>query len=166
AEVLLDGWDLKARHNVVNGLHWGPDGWLYGCNGILSNSKVGKPGTPEDQRVRMNCGVWRMHPTRHTFEVVANGTTNPWGLDFDELGEMWITNCVISHLWYVVAGAHFQRMFGRDFNPHLYELMSSPVDHLHWAGGPWQASRGNQAKHSDAGGGHAHVGAMVYLGDN
>ena len=36
--VVLDGWSLKAQHNVFNGLTWGPDGWLYGCNGILSNS--------------------------------------------------------------------------------------------------------------------------------
>ena len=50
-QVLLDGWDLKAKHNVVGNLAWGPDGWLYGCNGILSNSKIGRPGTPDDKRV-------------------------------------------------------------------------------------------------------------------
>ncbi|MEK6247072.1 MAG: hypothetical protein N2C12_02765, partial [Planctomycetales bacterium] len=26
--VHLDGWSLKAEHNSVNGLTWGPDGWL------------------------------------------------------------------------------------------------------------------------------------------
>src|SRR5438128_11539914 len=31
-QVLLDGWDLRAKHNVFNDLTWGPDGWLYGCN--------------------------------------------------------------------------------------------------------------------------------------
>ncbi|MBL8852026.1 MAG: dehydrogenase, partial [Planctomycetaceae bacterium] len=82
-EVVLDGWDLKARHNAFNGLQFGPDSWLYGCNGILSNSLVGPPGTPQEQRKALNCGVWRYHPTRKTFEVVASGTTNPWGLDFD-----------------------------------------------------------------------------------
>ena len=81
----LDGWDIKAQHNIFNALTWGPDGWLYGCNGILSNSRVGKPGTPDKERVDINCGVWRYHPTARTFEVVAHGTTNPWGLDFDEL---------------------------------------------------------------------------------
>src|SRR5262249_38692382 len=45
-EIVLDGWDvLKAGHNVFNSLTWGPDGWLYGCNGIQSNSSVGRPGT-------------------------------------------------------------------------------------------------------------------------
>ena len=164
--VVLDGWDLNAKHNVFNSLTWGPDGWLYGCNGILSNSVVGKPGTPEKDRIRLNCGVWRYHPTRGTFEVVASGTTNPWGLDFDDYGEAFITNCVISHLWHVVPGAHFQRMFGQDLNPYTYALLNSCADHIHWGGGEWTSSRGGQGSHGVAGGGHAHVGAMIYLGNN
>lgn len=166
AEVVLDGWDIKAKHNVCNGLTWGPDGWLYGLNGILSNSKIGPPGTPDEDRVAMNCGVWRIHPTSRKFEVVANGTTNPWGLDFDDYGQAFITNCVIEHAFHVVPGAHFRRMFGNDLNPHTYGLIQSCADHIHWAGGPWQSSRGGQGAHSEAGGGHAHAGAMVYLGDN
>src|SRR5687768_17291558 len=99
-ENLLDGWNIdKAQHNVFNGLEWGPDGWLYGCNGIQSASRVGKPGTPDDKRVPINCGVWRYHPTQRVFEAVAHGTTNPWGLDFDDYGEMFVTNCVIDHLF-------------------------------------------------------------------
>src|SRR5262249_30402541 len=71
-EVVLDGWNDKAvRHNIVNGLMWGPDGWLYGRHGILATSLVGKPGTPKDQRDQINCGIWRYHPTRKVFEVVA-----------------------------------------------------------------------------------------------
>ncbi len=147
-------------------LKWGPDGWLWGCNGILSNSRVGKPGTPENQRVAINCGVWRYHPTRAVFEAVAHGTTNPWGLDFDDLGEAFITNCVIPHLFHVVPGAHFQRMFGEDLAPNRYALMETCADHIHWAGGLWTDSREGKGKHGEAGGGHAHVGAMIYLGDN
>jgi putative membrane-bound dehydrogenase-like protein len=164
--VVLDGWNLKAQHNVCNGLAWGPDGWLYGCNGILSRSHVGRPGTPASRRVALDCGVWRYHPVKERFEAFAWGTTNPWGLDFDDQGEMFITNCVIKHLFHVVPGAHFQRMFGQDLNPHCYELMESCADHIHWAGGDWTTSRGGQGAHGAAGGGHAHAGALVYLGDN
>jgi putative membrane-bound dehydrogenase-like protein len=164
AEVLLDGWDLQARHNVFNGLKWGPDGWLYGCNGILSNSSVGAPGTPDDQRTRLNCGVWRYHPTRREFEVVASGTTNPWGLDFDAVGRMFITNCVIEHVFQVLPGAHFKRMFGQDLNANAYGLIESCADHIHWGGGFWDTSIGGI--HNEFGGGHAHAGAMIYLGDN
>jgi putative membrane-bound dehydrogenase-like protein len=165
AQVILDGWAF-AQHNVFNRLTWGPDGWLYGCNGILQTSHVGKPGTPDDQRVPLNCGVWRYHPVRKTFEVFAWGTTNPWGLDFDDYGQMFITNCVIKHLFHFAQGGHYQRMFGNDLNPYAYGLMESCADHIHWAGGDWTSSRGGQGEHSKAGGGHAHAGAMVYLGDN
>src|SRR5262249_19429488 len=58
-QVVLDGWSNKGVHNVVNALTWGPDGWLYGCNGITAPSKVGKPGTPDDKRLDINCGIWR-----------------------------------------------------------------------------------------------------------
>ena len=164
--ILLDGFDsLHAKHNVANQLKWGPDGWLWGCHGIMFTSLVGKPGTPAEQRTKINCGVWRFHPTKNTFEVVATGTTNPWGLDFDDYGEAFITNCVIKHLFHVIPGAHYHRMYGQDFDPYAYSLMESCADHIHWAGGDWTTSRGG-VQHSEAGGGHAHVGAMVYLGDN
>src|SRR5262245_31764796 len=153
--VKLDGWNVKAEHNLFNALRWGPDGWLWGCHGILSTAKVGKPGTPDDKRVAMNCGVWRYHPTREVFEVVAHGTTNPWGLDFDDYGEAFITNCVIAHLFRVIPGSHFERMYGTDFDPHLYGLMGSCADHLHWAGGRWQDSREGNRIHESFGGGHA-----------
>jgi putative membrane-bound dehydrogenase-like protein len=164
--VKLDGWNINAQHNLFNALKWGPDGWLWGCHGILSTANVGKPGTPKDKRVPMNCGVWRYHPTREVFEVVAYGTTNPWGLDFDDHGEAFITNCVIAHLFRAVPGSHFERMYGNDFNPHLYELMTTCADHLHWAGGRWQDSREGNRIHESFGGGHAHVGGMIYLADN
>jgi putative membrane-bound dehydrogenase-like protein len=163
--VKLDGWDMKVGHNAFNSLCWGPDGWLYGCNGIQSNSKVGKPGTPDENRTPMNCGVWRYHPIKETFEAVAHGTTNPWGLDFDDFGEAFITNCVINHVFHVTPGAHFQRMYGQDFNPYAYRLMEGCADHFHWVGSNWTEARGGEPNDA-AGGGHAHVGAMVYLGDN
>ena len=172
-EILLDGWNIKeAKHNVFNSLTWGPDGWLYGCNGIQTKSHVGKPGTPDKDRVWFDCGVWKFHPTRKVFEVVATGTTNPWGLDFDEHGEMFITNCVIDHLWHVVPGGRYTRMYGEDYNSHTYGYMGSAVDYKHWAGGPWTESRFDKAtgaakkEHGDAGGGHAHSGAAIYLGEN
>ena len=172
-EVLLDGWNIKeAKHNVFNSLIWGPDGWLYGCNGIQTKSRVGRPGTPDKDRVFFDCGVWRFHPTRKVFEPVAHGTTNPFGLDWDEHGEMFITNCVIDHLFHVVPGGHYTRMYGNDPNPHVYGYMGSAVDYKHWGGGHWTDARADQKTgaiqkaHDDAGGGHAHSGCAIYLGDN
>ena len=168
--VVLDGWDAQAiRHNIVNGLKWGPDGWLYGRHGILATSKVGAPGTPDERRALINTGVWRYHPTRKTFEVVCRGTTNPWGLDWNERGEAFFINTVIGHLWHVLPGAHYQRMYGDDFNPNLYGLMPQTADHFHWdTAEVWSDIRkiGVSPTTDQAGGGHAHSGLMCYLGDN
>ena len=162
---LLNGWTKTAGHNFVSGLCWGPDGWLYGRHGITDTSFPGPPDVPMDQREPMNCGIWRFHPTRGTFEIVCNGTTNPWGLDYNQHGQMFMTNNVIGHLWHVIPGAHYERMFGQDFNPHLYELMPQTADHYHWdASGKWSDSRDGKA--NELGGGHSHCGGMIYLGDS
>lgn len=167
-QVILDGWeDFDVGHNIVNGLKWGPDGWLYGRHGIQADSLVGKPGAPAGERVRLNCCIWRYHPTRHVFEVVCQGTTNPWGMDWNEFGDAFFGNCVIGHLWQVIPGAHYKRMYGEDFDAHAYDLLDQCADHYHWDHSVnWRDSRGTQGKAGDLGGGHAHVGLMIYQGDN
>ena len=171
-EVILDGFDTdKVRHNIVNGLRWGPDGWLYGRHGILGpGSKVGRPGTPETKRTHIQCGIWRYHPTRKNFEVVCHGTTNPWGHDWDEHGQLFFINTVIGHLWHAVPGARYQRMYGNHFDKHLYELIQQTADHYHFDVGKekWSDLKktGMTSGTDAAGGGHAHTGMMIYLGDN
>ena len=164
--VHLDGWSHAGNHTVFNSLVWGPDGWLYGCNGNANHSLVGKPGSPKGERKQLNCGIWRYHPVRLEFEVVAHGTANPWGLDFNDYGEGFFTNCVIGHLWHLIPGAHYRRIHGRQYSPHTYDLLDACSDHYHFAGKDWKFSRGDAGKevHKAAGGGNAHAGAMVYLG--
>ena len=164
-EIVLDGFTLEARHNFVNGLAWGPDGWLWGRHGILADSLVGIPGTPKKDRTQLNCSIWRYHPTEKRFEVLAHGTTNPWGLDFDDYGQAFFSNNVIGHLWHLIPGAHYKRMFGKDFYPYTYDLIDACSDHLHWTGAKWQNARGG-SEHDQLGGGHSHSGGMIYLGDN
>ena len=161
--VMLNGWSKNAGHNFVNGLMWGPDGWLYGRHGILDTSLPGRPDMPERERQPLNCGIWRFHPVRHDFEVVCTGTTNPWGLDYNADGQFFMTNNVIGHLWHVIPGAHYERMYGQDFNSHYFELMSQTADHYHWDhNGKWTASRDGAA--NSLGGGHSHCGGMIYQG--
>jgi putative membrane-bound dehydrogenase-like protein len=163
--VMLDGWSKDCGHNFVSGLVWGPDGWLYGRHGIVDTSWPGVPGTPKEERPFMNCGVWRYHPVQHLVEVVCHGTTNPWGLDYNADGQFFMTNNVQGHLWHVIPGARYQRMYGQDFNPFSFELMDMTADHYHWDTSlKWTDSRDGKA--NDLGGGHSHVGALIYQGDN
>jgi putative membrane-bound dehydrogenase-like protein len=170
-EILLDGFGYQDTHETLNAFNWGPDGWLYGCHGVFTHSKVGKPGTPDADRIPMNAAVWRYHPTKHTFEVFAWGTSNPWGVDFNDHGQAFITACVIPHLYHVIQGAHYQRQAGEHFNRFVFNDIKTIADHLHYAGNIgdhawWGHEPGIQDDTSDAGGGHAHCGAMIYLGDN
>jgi putative membrane-bound dehydrogenase-like protein len=162
AQVMLDGWGHQDTHETLNTFMWGPDGWLYGVHGVFTHSNVGKPGASEAGRQRLNAGIWRFHPTRHVFEVFAEGTSNPWGLDFNDYGHAFTTACVIEHLFHVVQGARYKRQAGRHFNPYIYDDIKTVADHVHWMGrkGPHAGNSRSDA----AGGGHAHAGAMIYLG--
>ncbi len=169
-QVVLDGFnDLEVRHNIANGLRWGPDGWLYGRQGILVTSLVGRPGAPPSERVPTSCSIWRYHPTRKIYEVYCRGTTNSWGMDWDEFGEPFFINTVIGHLWHALPGAHYRRMYGEDDNPHTYRLIEQTADHFHWdTAESWHDIRqiGVSPTTDQAGGGHAHSGLMIYQGEN
>ncbi len=159
--ILLDGWGYEDTHETLNSMIWGPDGWLYGAHGVFTHSAVGAPGTPAAERKRINGGIWRYHPTKHRFEVFAEGLSNPWGLDFTERGHAVAVACVIPHLWHIVQGGRYQRQAGQHFNPNYYDDLRTIGDHLHYVGAnPWAGNSQSGA----VGGGHAHAGLMVYQG--
>jgi putative membrane-bound dehydrogenase-like protein len=158
-EIRLTGWGIRDRHEVLNSLHWGPDGWLYGLQGYATSSNVRKPSGsarlykagepfPEDvlkgDGIEINGGVWRYHPTKDRFEVVAHGFSNPWGIDYDAKGQLLISACVIPHLFHVIPGGIYHRQGGQHFNPYVYSDIQTIADHRHRS---------------------AHGGARVYLSD-
>ena len=184
-QILLDGWDyIRDTHETLNTFSWGPDGWLYGCHGVFCPSHVGKPGAAEKDRQWVDAAVWRYHPTKQQFEVFAEGTSNPWGLDFDERGQAWIEACVIPHLWHMIQGGRYQRQGGEHYTvgpeetarnersrqsgsrkpvfPYFYEDIQTVADHVHYAGN--KGPHAGNGRSDSAGGGHAHAGMMVYLG--
>jgi putative membrane-bound dehydrogenase-like protein len=159
--ILLDGWAYQDTHETLNTFSWGPDGWLYGCHGVFTHSRVGKPGTPDDARTPINAGIWRYHPTKHIFEVFAHGTSNPWGFDFDDLGQGFCEACVIPHCFHIIQGGRYLRQAGAHFNPHTYADIDTIADHRHYLGAN---PHGGNERSDSAGGGHAHCGTMIYLG--
>ncbi len=165
--VMLDGFTPSRDnyHTFANGIKWGPDGWLYGRCGASSPGRIGVPGATEAQRVPLNGGIWRFHPERKVFEVLCHGTTNPWGLDWDALGQAFFVNTVNGHLWQVIPGAHYKRPHSEDPNPYVYEMIDTHADHYHWdTGKDWTDSRNPVGEHDRLGGGHAHSGCLIYQG--
>ncbi len=174
-EVLLDGFGFQDTHECLNSFLWGPDGWLYGNQGVFNLAHIGKPGAPDNQRTELRAGVWRYHPVRHSFEVFANGGSNPWGLDYDERGQLFMTHCrshfgrgLTTHVlqggqFWNQANAHYASFIISDPPADFpgfrnYLLASARYDHGAGGAGP----RGSDAIY----GGHSHVGTMIYQGDN
>jgi len=174
-QVLLDGFGFQDTHECLNSFLWGPDGWLYGNQGVFNTAHIGKPGAPESERVELRAGVWRYHPVRHEFEVFAYGGSNQWGLDYDERGQMFMTHC--RSYWgrggitHVIQGAQFWNQANANYAPFIVaeppkdfagfrNYLLASARHDHGAGGAGE--RGTDAIF----GGHSHVGTMIYLGDN
>jgi len=165
-QLVLDGFGYKeSRHNLANGFTWGPDGWLYGGHGRTSPSDVGTPGTPAQDRTHCDGGVYRVHPVSKKFEVFADGTTNPWGVDFDDYGQCFVSNCVNPHLFHMIPGGHYEPWRNRPSSQYAYERLPTIADHLHYPGGDIRGTLG-KAETLAMGGGHAHCGTLVYLGDS
>jgi putative membrane-bound dehydrogenase-like protein len=168
AEPVLEGFDVPPEnyHNFANGLRWGPEGWLYGRCGASAPGEIRRADAPDEFRVPLRGGMWRYHPTGKQFEALCHGTTNPWGHDWDRHGEAFFINTVNGHLWHLIAGAHLRRPHTINASPLVYEAIEMHADHWHWdTGKDWSDSRKATGEHDLRGGGHAHVGMTIYLGE-
>ncbi|OWK36133.1 PVC-type heme-binding CxxCH protein [Fimbriiglobus ruber] len=126
-ETLLSGFGSQDTHEMLNTFQWGPDGWLYGLHGVFTLSAVKPLDGPE---TRMNAAVWRYHPQRKTFEIFAEGTSNPWGMDWRNTdGQFILACCVIPHLFHIVPGGVYKRQAGAHSNPYAYGQINEICDH-------------------------------------
>jgi putative membrane-bound dehydrogenase-like protein len=130
-EVLLTGFDTNDRHELLNGFTWGPDGWLYMTHGVFNHSKVKIPEA-SSPGIEVSAALCRYHPITKQFEAFADGTSNPWGVDFDATGNAFVSACVIDHLFHLAPGGIYQRQGGVPENPYSYELLPSIVHHKHY----------------------------------
>ncbi|HSY19950.1 MAG TPA: PVC-type heme-binding CxxCH protein, partial [Candidatus Acidoferrales bacterium] len=128
--VLMTGFGLEDRHELLNGFTWGPDGWLYMTHGVFTHSKVKMPEASAPG-VEVTAAVARYQPRTKKFEVFADGTSNPWGVDFDRAGNAFVSACVIDHLFHMAAGGIYVRQGGTPEDPYSYQLLPSIVDHKH-----------------------------------
>jgi putative membrane-bound dehydrogenase-like protein len=142
-DVLLKGFGMEDAHSVANSLTWGPDGWLYGCQGSTVTANI--------DGVEFQQGVWRYHPITRRFELFCEGGGNSWGLDFDRHGNLlYSTNVGGFTMLHGVQGAYYWKQLGKHgalHNPFAYGY----IDHV---------------PHRNFKGGHVTVGGIVYQGDS
>jgi len=121
-EILLKGFGAEDTHEMLNTFQWGPDGKLYGLHGVFTQTKIGD--------VKMNAAVWRYDVKEKKFEIFAEGTSNPWGMDYrNSDGQFILACCVIPHLFHMTHGGIYKRQAGASFNPYAYGLLPEISDH-------------------------------------
>jgi putative membrane-bound dehydrogenase-like protein len=142
-DVLLKGFGMEDAHSVANSLTWGPDGWLYGCQGSTVTANI--------DGIEFQQGVWRYHPLTRRFELFCEGGGNSWGLDFDRHGNLlYSTNFGGFTMLHGVQGGYYWKSFGKHgalHNPFAFGYFDH-VPHRHFTGG------------------HVSVGGIVYQGDS
>jgi len=120
-EVLFTGFGREDTHELPNSLTWGPDGWLYGMNGVFNPARVTSPS--DGKTYEFTCAIWRYHPLTKKFELFAEGTSNPWGLDFNRQGDWFLSCCVIDHMFHMTQSGYYQRQ-GGPYPPMTFALPS------------------------------------------
>ncbi|TWU17560.1 Cytochrome c [Novipirellula galeiformis] len=111
-EVHLSGFGLQDTHSVANSLTWGPDGWLYGCNGSTTGGDVSSAVT-KGVRFQGQC-VWRYHPDTKVFEIYAEGGGNTFSLDIDSKGRVFTgTNGGNTRGYYFPQGSYSEKTWGK-----------------------------------------------------
>jgi putative heme-binding domain-containing protein len=124
-EVVVTGFGRTDTHELPNCLTWGPDGWLYGLNGVFNHSHVKHRG----KEWKFTCALFRIHPRTREFELFCEGTSNPWGLAIDGEGSFFVSACVIDHLWHLAETGYYHRQ-GGPYPPFTWKL-ESIVKHKH-----------------------------------
>ena len=141
--VCLTGFGMEDAHSVANSLTWGPDGWLYGCQGSTVTAHI--------RGMEFQQGIWRYHPLTREFELFCEGGGNSWGLDFDGEGELiYSTNLGPYRNLHGVQGAYYWKSFGKHgalHNPYAFGYF----DHI---------------PHTNFTGGHVTDGGIIYQGTN
>src|SRR5881398_1389182 len=104
-EVVLTGFGRTDTHELPNSLTWGADGWLYGLNGVFNQSDI---RSNHGKEYKFNCALWRVHPRTREFQIVCEGTSNPYGIAWDTGGGAIVEAChwANDHLFHFVETGH------------------------------------------------------------
>ncbi|HUE15812.1 MAG TPA: PVC-type heme-binding CxxCH protein [Planctomycetaceae bacterium] len=123
-EVVLQGFGMEDTHSVVNNLQWGPDGWLYACQGSTVSGHVIRTGLDKNPVHSMGQLIWRYQPQTRQYEIFAEGGGNAFGLEIDSKGRIFSGhNGGDTRGFHYVQGGYYQKGFqkhGPLSNPYAF----------------------------------------------
>lgn len=134
-KVLFTGFGTNNVQALVNGLAWGPDGWIYGASGG-NGGEITAPGRPELKPVSVRGRDFRFKPDGSAFEAISGG--GQFGHTFDDWGHRFVCSNS-NHIRQIVLESRYLER-----NPHL--AGPTPIVDIAVEGGAGPVFRISQAE--------------------
>ena len=98
------GWE-RDTHGNLSSYRRGDDGWLYGTHGFNNESTIrGRDGSS----VHLQSGnTWRVRLDGSQVEANTYGQVNPFGLCWDDRGNLYSADCHSSPIYQLLRGAYY-----------------------------------------------------------
>jgi putative membrane-bound dehydrogenase-like protein len=104
-ELLYGTFGNVDTHGMSNSYTRWIDGWIYGLHGFANTSRV-KDGSGRVTTMRSG-NSYRFKEDGSRFERFTWGQTNPFGLTFDPLGNLYSADCHSMPLYMLLRGASY-----------------------------------------------------------
>lgn len=121
--------NVDVHGNASSFTRW-IDGWIYGCHGFHNTSKIRDGGGELTTLVSGN--TYRFREDGSRFELYTRGQTNPFGMTFDPLGNLYSSDCHSKPIYALLRGASYPGIGARadkiGFGPEM-------IDHGHGSTG-------------------------------
>jgi putative membrane-bound dehydrogenase-like protein len=101
-KVMFTGFGTENVQGLLNGLLWGPDGWIYGVTSS-NGGEVRNPSRPGSKPVSVRGRDFRFKPDGSAFEAISGG--GQFGHSFDDWGHRFTCNNS-NHIRQIVLPAH------------------------------------------------------------
>ena len=102
-KVMFTGFGTENVQGLLNGLLWGPDGWIYGV-ASSNGGTIQNRSRPEPKPVSVRGRDFRFKPDGSAFEAISGG--GQFGHSFDDWGHRFTCNNS-NHIRQIVLPSHY-----------------------------------------------------------
>lgn len=100
----------RDTHGMTNSFTAYHDGWIYACHGFNNQSTVA--GSDGHAVTMISGNTYRFRPDGSRIEIVTRGQVNPFGMTFDEFGDLYTSDCHSKPVNLLINGGYHES-FGR-----------------------------------------------------
>lgn len=105
-EPLYTGFGFRDTHGMASNFIYWIDGWIYGCHGFRNHSDV------KDRNGNVTTfdsgNTYRFRPDGSKIEYFTHGQTNPFGLAFDPLGNLYSADSHSKPVYMLLRGGYYE----------------------------------------------------------